>query len=571
MYSWITPYLKQYKGRVIIAILFALLGVTSGAMLLFVSGYLISKSALRPENIMIVYVPIVAVRAFSIGQAVFPYIEKLVGHDIVLRILAKYRDRLYSILESQAVFLESRYQTGDLLSVLSDDIEKLQDFYIRTLLPALLGLVVYGILAIVLGFFDLRFMFIMILVLGVMVFLMPSVSYWMMRRKHVSMKKTRTGLYQQITDAMFGQLDWVVSGRVREVLQQTEKENNRLLEKERQIDGWHHIRDASLRGMAGIAIIVMMYWADLQTNEGTISGTVIAAFVLLMFSITDALIPVSDAVEEVPTYADSLARMNHIEKQGTAAQSDLARTGIDWQQPIVSMEGMTYRYEENETATIHQLSLTIETGQKVAILGKSGTGKSTLLKLLAGLITPDEGEILIDDVPMNQAYLGKAVTVLNQKPHLFHTTIANNIRIGNPEATDEEIIDVLKQAQIYQEIEKQPQGIHTQMDEMGKRFSGGERQRIAFARVLIQQTPILLLDEPTTGLDPKTERALLMTILEAAKDKTIIWVTHHLAGAAWMDDIIFLDQGKIKMQGSHEVLLQENDYYRELYEMDEGM
>src|SRR5699024_3141467 len=139
---------------------------------------------------------------------------------------------------------------------------------------------------------------------------------------------------------------------------------------------------------------------------------------------------------------------------------------------------------------------------------------------------------------MDAKYLGQAVSVLNQKPHLFHTTIANNIRIGNPKATDEEIINVLRQAQIYHMIEQLPLGIHTQMNEMGKRFSGGERQRIAFARVLSQKTPILLLDEPTTGLDPKTEHELLATILEAAKDKTIIWVTHHLAGASSMDEII---------------------------------
>ena len=142
MNEWMIPYIKKNKGRMTLTIFFAILGVTSGAMLLFVSGYLISKSSLRPENIMIVYVPIVSVRAFSIGQAVFPYLEKLVSHDIVLRILADYRKRVYNILEPQALFLQSRYQTGDILSVLSDDIEKLQDFYIRTLFPSIVGVVV---------------------------------------------------------------------------------------------------------------------------------------------------------------------------------------------------------------------------------------------------------------------------------------------------------------------------------------------------------------------------------------------------------------------------------------------
>src|SRR5699024_8924176 len=152
MNNWIFPYMKQYKGRMILSVLFACIGVISGAMLLFVSGFLISKSSLRPENIMIVYVPILSVRIFCIMQSVFPYLDTFVCDDIVLRILSRYRNRVYMILEPHSVFLQSRLQTGDILSVLSDDIEKLQVFYIRTLIPSIVGVVVYAALAITLGF-----------------------------------------------------------------------------------------------------------------------------------------------------------------------------------------------------------------------------------------------------------------------------------------------------------------------------------------------------------------------------------------------------------------------------------
>src|SRR5699024_2565935 len=141
----------------VFALICGILGVGSGAMLLFVSGYLISKSALQPENIMIVYVPIVAVRAFSVGQASFLYVEKLISHDLVLKILEKMRTKLYRVIEPQALFLRSRYKTGDLLGVLSDDIEHLQDLYLRTILPGALSLVIYGIIIAVLGFFNLPF------------------------------------------------------------------------------------------------------------------------------------------------------------------------------------------------------------------------------------------------------------------------------------------------------------------------------------------------------------------------------------------------------------------------------
>lgn len=570
MNEWILPYVKENKGRMALTVLFGLLGVASGAMLLFVSGYLISKSSLRPENIMIVYVPIVSVRAFSIGQAVFPYLEKLVSHDIVLRILADYRKRLYWFLEPQALFLQSRFQTGDVLSVLADDIEKLQDFYIRTLFPSIVGIIVYGVFALVLGFFDLMFMLMMLGLLGIVVFLVPFLSYFIMRKNHVAIKKERGKLYQHMTDAMFGQLDWLLSGRVREVTQMVADENRTLIDKENSVNKWHHIRDASLRFVVGISIILVMMWADQLAGDGLISPTVIAAFVLMMFSIADALVPISDAVEETPTYLDSLRRIQQLDERKSEQAISSPMNEASFDDPEIRIENVSYTYDEGSRNVVDNLSLAIEPGKKIAILGKSGTGKSTLLKLLAGVIEPNEGKIYIDDTEMGRAYLAEAVSVLNQKPHLFHTTIANNIRIGKANATENEIKDVLEQAQILDMVEQLPKGIHTQMDEMGKRFSGGERQRIAFARVLIQDTPIILMDEPTTGLDPITESDLLKTILAAAKEKTIIWVTHHLAGAELMDDIIFLDDGNIKLQGSHNQLMETNGYYRTLYEMDEG-
>lgn len=572
MHSWIIPYMKQYKGRMFFSVLFACLGVLSGAMLLFVSGYLISKSSLRPENIMVVYVSIVAVRAFSIMQAVFPYLEKLVSHDIVLRILSDYRKRLYAILEPQAVFLQSRFQTGDILSVLSDDIEKLQDFYIKTLIPSIVGVVIYGTFAITLGFFDIVFMLLMLAVLGIIVFLVPLISYYTMKRQHLAKKQKRGHLYQQMTDAAFGQLDWVVSGRVHEVEQAISDENAALMKREVNIYRWHHLRDASLRLVVGVAVILMMYWTSIQVDDGAITTTLIAAFVLMMFSITDAMLPISDAVEEVPMYVDSLDRMESLHDVNFPVNNLKTNATLSvLRQPVINIQNLTYRYESEDVPVINQLSWSITPGEKIAILGKSGTGKSTLLKLLAGIISPESGSITIGGTEMKQDYVGKLVSVLNQKAHLFHTTIANNLRIGKPDATEDEMVLALKQAQIMDLITTLPDGIHTQMDEMGQRFSGGERQRIAFARVLLQQTPIILMDEPTTGLDPITERDLLETMLTAAKDKTIIWVTHHLAGAEMMDEVVFLSEGKIALKGSHDKLIETSEYYRSLYEMDDMM
>lgn len=570
MNKWIKPYISMYKGRIILTIVFGLLGVLSGISLLFVSGYLISKSALRPENVMMIYVPIVSVRAFSIGQAVFPYLDKLVSHDIVLRILSHLRDRLYERVEPQAMTLQEQQETGDLLAVLSNDIEHLQDLYIKTIFPSLLGITIYVLFALIFGFFDPIFMLFIILVLGIIVFLIPYISFKMMNKQHRDIKKSEATLYQKLTDSIIGQADWLASGRTNEVLAQFEKENDHLSILKQYINRWQNNRFIVLRALFGIVIVSVIIWTDGQTNSESISPTLIAAFVLMMFSVLDALAPLSDAVEEVPSYVESLRRIDAVTEYDVTDESS-GRADDNNTNISLSLSNVSYSYPNTDKRVIDNLSLTINQGDKIAILGRSGTGKSTLLKMLSGLITPTSGQIFVNDEQISKEHLAKTISVLNQKPHLFATSIKNNIKIGKPDATDTEIKEVVQRAQLTHLIKQLPNGLDTDMEEFGKRFSGGERQRIAFARVLLQNTPIILLDEPTTGLDPITERTLMETIIHATSKQTIIWVTHHLIGAELMDQVIFLKDGKINIHGHHDELIQQNNYYRTLYEMDRGI
>lgn len=571
MNKWIKPYLKKYKGQISLTILFGFLGIVSGAMLLFVSGYLISKSSLQPVNILIVYVPIVAVRTFSIAQAVFPYLEKLLGHNVVLRILASLRERLYSILESQTFNMKLKYQTGDILGVLSDDIERLQDFYIKTAFPSIIGLVIYTLFVVVIGAFDLIFMVLMMLVLGVILFLMPYLSYKKNKVNFTQLKQQKNQMYRHLTDGVYGQVDWLASGRKNEVINDFNSRNNDLVYVEKNIQRWRHFKEIVLRIAASTAIILMLFWSNIQTGEGSITATLIAAFVLMTFTITDALIPVSEAVEEIPTYVDSIKRMDEIEGTSEIIEREKMNFPKELKNTEVILKDVSFSYENENNKAINQLNLVVAPGEKLAILGKSGTGKSTLLKLISGVLKPNTGVVQINGLEMSADYLSEAVAVLNQKPHLFNTSILNNIKIARPNATDEEVNNVIEQAQLTKLIQKLPKGLNTNVEEMGSRFSGGERQRIAFARILLQDTPIIIMDEPTIGLDPITEKELLETLIYGAKDKTVIWVTHHLAGAEMMDKVMFLEDGKIKMYGSHQDLLQSNSYYKTLYQMDDGV
>ncbi|AND07449.1 MULTISPECIES: thiol reductant ABC exporter subunit CydC [Bacillus cereus group] len=574
MSNWVKPYIKQNKGRMTLTIFLGLLGVSSGAMLLFISGYLISKSALRPENVMAVYVPIVATRAFSIGQAVFHYIERLVGHDVVLRILEKMRTKLYRIVEPQALFFRSRFQTGDMLGVLSEDIEHLQNLYLRTIFPSILALVVYSIFVLVIGAFDLVFALIVGCMLAIIVFLLPFVSLLLMKKHHVTLKQGRSRLYQQLTDAVFGLSDWQASGRKGEFINEYVKQNDQLLKIEKRVKRWYHIRDSIIQSVVGIVVISMIIWTGNEAASEQITPTVIAAFVLMTLSVTNALIPIADAIDRIPSYVESTHRLNGVESDIVLHDKMDLYGDNDYVEPRhvdIELNHVSYSYPDSNEIVLKDVSLQIKAGKKIAILGRSGTGKSTLLKLLTGALSPVNGQVVLNGERAHTNLLSKYISVLNQKPHLFDTTIGNNVRIGKPEATDEEIWKALEKAQLASHITSLPDGLQTKMHEMGKRFSGGERQRVAFARTLMQETPIIVLDEPTIGLDPKTELSLIETMFSATEEKTVIWITHHLVGIEHVDEVIFLDRGQIVMQGSHKQLLKENEKYRKLYELDKGI
>ena len=574
MSNWIKPYIQQNKGRMTVTIFLGLLGVSSGAMLLFISGYLISKSALRPENVMAVYVPIVATRAFSIGQAVFHYVERLVGHDVVLRILEKMRTKLYGIVEPQALFFRSRFQTGDMLGVLSEDIEHLQNLYLRTIFPSILALVVYSIFVLVIGTFDVVFALIAACMLAIIVFLLPFISLLLMKKHHVTLKQGRNRLYQQLTDAVFGLFDWQASGRKDEFIDKYVDQNAQLLKTEKRMKRWNHIRDSIIQLVVGIVVISMIIWTGNEAASEQIAPTVIAAFVLMTLSVTNALIPLSDAIDRIPSYVESAHRLNQVEGNGVLQDEKELPRDKDYVAPKhidIELNHVSYSYPDSNEFVLKDVSLQIKAGKKIAILGRSGTGKSTLLKLLTGALSPLQGEVLLNSEHAHTNLLSKYISVLNQKPHLFDTTIGNNVRIGKPEATDEEIWNALEKAQLASHVASLPDRLQTKMHEMGKRFSGGERQRVAFARTLMQEAPIIVLDEPTIGLDPKTELSLIETMFSATEEKTVIWITHHLVGMEHVDEVIFLDRGQIVMQGSHEQLLKENEKYRMLYELDKGI
>ncbi|MCM3267793.1 thiol reductant ABC exporter subunit CydC [Paenibacillus elgii] len=571
--AWLRPESRAFYWRFAAIVALGTLTAGCAASLMFTSGYLISKAALRPENILMVYVPIVLVRTFGTSRAVVHYVERLVGHDTILRMISHLRVRLYRLLEPQALFIRSRFRTGDMLGVLSDDIEHLQNVYLRIVFPGATAFIVFMLSIVALGCFDGRFALLTAVYLLILGLLLPVASLAVTRKNHMLIKRQRGGLYRKLTDAVLGMNDWVVSGRAASFIQSYEADEAEMARLERRTSDWTRRRNAIAQGVVGLMVVSMIYWAGQQAADQHIAVTLIAAFVLVVFPVADVFLPLSEAVEKLPQYRESLNRLSGIGGQVGSAPApvrDDRKAAAVLTTAHLQVDSACYQYEIGNRREIDRVSLDLPQGKKIAIMGRSGAGKSTLLKLIQGALVPTEGQVTVNGMPAHLLGDGISgvISVLNQSPHLFDTSVANNIRLGKPEASDEDIRLAAKLVKLDALIESLPAGYRTPMHETGQRFSGGERQRIALARTLLQDTPVVLLDEPTVGLDPRTERDLLATIFDTLRDKSLIWVTHHLVGAEQMDEIIFMENGCVEMRGTHAELMERYPRYRNLYLLD---
>ena len=242
-------------------------------------------------------------------------------------------------------------------------------------------------------------------------------------------------------------------------------------------------------------------------------------------------------------------------------------------EPAITLQDAAFRYPDAPADALDAIALSIPFGQHVAILGRSGAGKSTLKALIHGDLSPTRGSIEIDGAPSCslREQMPRIMSVVHQDPYLFGTTLYDNLCVGRASATREEALDALDKVGLSGLVASLPQGIDTMVDEGGLRFSGGERHRIALARILLADAPIVMLDEPFAGLDPVTESKLLATLLDVFADKTLIMITHHLKGIEHMDRVVFLENGSIALDGAPADLKRTSARYRDLVAFDQGL
>ncbi|HGD1806847.1 TPA: thiol reductant ABC exporter subunit CydC [Streptococcus agalactiae] len=567
--QWIKPFFKQYKVSLVIALFLGFMTFFSASALMFNSGYLISKSASLPSNILLVYVPIVLTRAFGIGRPVFRYIERLTSHNWVLRMTSQLRLKLYHSLESNAIFMKRDFRLGDVMGLLAEDINYLQNLYLRTIFPTIIAWILYSFIIIATGFFSLWFALMMLLYLAIMIFLFPLWSILANGARQTREKELKNHLYTDLTDNVLGISDWIFSQRGQEYVALHERSESELMAVQKKIRSFDNRRALIVELVFGFLAILVIIWASNQFigHRGG-EANWIAAFVLTVFPLSEAFAGLSAAAQETNKYSDSIHRLNELsETYFETTQNQLPNKPYDF-----SVKNLSFQYKPQEKRVLHHLDLDIKEGEKIAILGRSGSGKSTLASLLRGDLKASQGEITLGgaDVSIVGDCISNYIGVIQQAPYLFNTTLLNNIRIGNQDASEEDVWKVLERVGLKEMVTDLSDGLYTMVDEAGLRFSGGERHRIALARILLKDVPIVILDEPTVGLDPITEQALLRVFMKELEGKTLVWITHHLKGIEHADRILFIENGQLELEGSPQELSQSSQRYRQLKAADDG-
>jgi ATP-binding cassette subfamily B protein len=314
-------------------------------------------------------------------------------------------------------------------------------------------------------------------------------------------------------------------------------------------------------------LVVLAIGAYLATKGQITIGT----FVTFESAFWEVSYNIAHVMHFIPVSISSAAAIRHMQElldeptrgADRPGAPDLPRVTHD-----ITFDRVTFQYEGSQTPVLDNLSLKLDVGKRIAIVGPSGSGKSTLLNLILRLYVPDEGRVTIDGVDVRKVTLDslrRSMAVVFQENMLFNMSIRENIRLGKEGATDEEVQEAAKKAEIHRYIMSLPQRYDTPVGERGDTLSGGQRQRIAIARAVIRNPSVLLLDEATSALDQTTEAAINRTLLKVAKGRTMIWSTHRLSSVVEMDEIIVISGGRAIERGSHAELLAANGTYRKLW------
>ncbi|MFF4246071.1 thiol reductant ABC exporter subunit CydD [Streptomyces sp. NPDC001822] len=561
---------SQYR-KLGLAALLGSLAVGSSVGLMAVSGWLISRASEQPP-VLYLMVAVTATRAFGIGRAVFRYAERLVSHDAVLRMLAELRVAVYRGLERVAPAGLGTTRRGDLLSRLVADVDTLQDYWLRWLLPVGTALAV-GAAAV--GFTGWLLpgagavLAAGLLLAGVGV---PWLSGVCARRAENQLAPARAALAVRVADLLGGTAELAVAGALpgrRRQVRGADALLTRLTSRAATATALGAGLSALICGLTVVASAVVALPA---VRDGRLAGVELAVVVLTPLAAFEAVAGLPLAVQYRRRVERSAERVFEVlDAPVPVVEPAEAAQAPATPYPLV-VRGLSARYEGAERDALDSVGLTLFPGKRVAVVGPSGSGKTTLAQVLLRFLDAREGTYSLGGVEataLDGDTVRSFVGLCAQDAHVFDSSIRENLRLARPGATDGQLREALAGARLLDWAGSLPDGLDTLVGEHGARLSGGQRQRLALARALLADFPVLVLDEPAEHLDLETADALTADLLAATEGRTTVLITHRLAGLDEVDEVLVLDAGRVVQQGAYAALAAQDGPLRRMIEREE--
>ncbi|HFP9397450.1 TPA: heme ABC transporter ATP-binding protein/permease CydC [Klebsiella michiganensis] len=563
------PYLalyKRHKWLLLLGIVLAIVTLLASIGLLTLSGWFLSASAvvgvagIYSFNYML---PAAGVRGAAIIRTAGRYFERLVSHDATFRVLQHLRVFTFSKLLPLSPAGLARFRQGELLNRVVADVDTLDHLYLRVISPLVGALVVILVVTVGLSVLDVTLALTLGGIMLLTLLVMPPLFYRAGKPAGESITRLRGQYRQHLTSWLQGQAELMLFNASDRYRQQMEKKEARWLDAQRRQAELTALSQALMLLIGGIAVIAMLWLASAGVGGDTQPGALIALFVFCALAAFEALAPVTGAFQHLGQVIASAKRITQITEQEPEVAFPQGE-GQTLDRVSLRLHQVTFSYPQQPSPALDKVSLQIEAGEHIAILGRTGCGKSTLLQLLTRAWDPAEGEILLNNQPLgqfNEATLRRAMSVVPQRVHLFSATLRDNLLLASPGASDARLAQTLERVGLAKLLEDS--GLNSWLGEGGRQLSGGELRRLAIARALLHDAPVMLLDEPTEGLDATTESQILDLLAEVMREKTVLMVTHRLRGLARFNQIIVMDNGKIIEQGSHaELLAEQGRYYQ---------
>jgi ATP-binding cassette subfamily C protein CydC len=542
--------LAPFRWWVALSILLVFATIGSGVGLMAMSAYLISKSALV-TSVAELGLTITAVRAFAISRAALRYVERLVTHTVTFRILARLRVWFYALIEPLAPARLQQYRSGDLLTRIVSDVETLESFYVRVVVPPAAAALVTALACLTLGTFDVRLGTVLLGFLVLTGVVLPLITQWLSRAPATDYVATRAAMNAALVDQIQGMADLVSFGqeaRHQAGILVLGRQLNRMQERMAVIRGTSNALAALLASLAGLTVLEL---AIPLVTAGRIGGIYLALLPLTAIASFEAVQPLSAAWQNLEATQAAASRLFDLIDASPAVPES---PGMSPRSENYSLEvrDLCFAYAPGEAPVLDGVSFRVPAAGRVVIVGPSGAGKSTLVSLLLRFWDYSAGSIRLGGHELREYRpddVRAMITVVAQDTYLFNGSVRDNLLLAAPDASDAEIVAATREAQLHEFIQQLPDGYDTRIGENGLLLSGGERQRLAIARAMLKDAPILILDEATAHLDAETERQIVGALRRLMEGRTTVIIAHRPLGIGPADQLLVLDQGRLAEAG----------------------